>query len=301
LFGINGSIALACLLAAISGIFWGWQYEEWRSLVSAVGAGLGALLAAVSPLIRDAEAAAKWILTIGAIGFSVIFSVFATGELTRDLREQQEVAYSRQVRLLLLKQDIVDYATKLQTDERERLLATAGTNLRSRFVDVAGRKPPFHMRDFDPAGDLIEIIRKLDPDNGHDHYISGEIERLLGGLAKGRPRFYAYLESEKGTSRSGPLGAIACRNAKGFCRERTAWIFHLLANDFYAYGKTEKEAGKTSEEYGIIFKTALQHACSAITLFPPNGFADALQLTATRVLETRLSRETGETCPRKSE
>src|SRR5262245_38119168 len=59
LFGINGTIALACLLAAISGIFWAWQHEEWRSLVSEVGAGLGALLAAVSPLIRDAEAAAK--------------------------------------------------------------------------------------------------------------------------------------------------------------------------------------------------------------------------------------------------
>jgi hypothetical protein len=299
--GPKGSVAIPALLLIAFAFFWAWDREEWRPFVSAAAGGLAALLAALTRLLKDDEAAAKWILTIGAVAFSAAFSWYTTTTLTNKLAEQTEIARHLEARLQLLKDDAVDYAQQLPKEDTPRILTAAGAKLRDRFNAVIGRKPPFHVRDFDPSEDLIYIIKKLDPYNGHALYLSGEIERSIGGLSKGRQRFYEYLEQEKGRTRNGEVGITACRNPEGFCRERTAWIFHLLALDFYQYGKNLKSTGHPAIEYQAAFSTALKHACSAIAYFPPNGFGDALQGTATRALEKALSDELGQGCEKKAE
>jgi hypothetical protein len=299
--GPKGSIAIPILLLVAFAFFWAWDQEEWRPVVSAAAGGLAALLAALTRLLKDDEAAAKWILTIGAVGFSATFAWYTTTTLTNKLTEQTEVAQRREARLQLLKDDVVEYAQQLPKEDSARILTGAGVKLRDRFNAAIGRKPPFRNQDFDPSEDIIYIIKKLDPNNGHGLYLSGEIERSLGGLSKGRQRFYEYLELEKGRTRNGEVGVTACRNSEGFCRERTAWIFHLLANDFYQYGRSLKSAGRPALEYRAAFSTALKHACSAIAYFPPNGFSDALQATGTRSLERMLSEELGQGCEKKEE
>lgn len=299
-FGTIGSVAILCLLAAAFAFFWAWQHEEWQAFVSATAGGLAALLAALTRLLKDEDTPAKWVLTIGAIAFSAAFSWYTTTTLTNKLAEQADIARQREARVQLLKDDIVEYVRPLSKEELARVLTEGGAKLRARFNVAVGRKPPFRDRDFEASEDIIYVLQKLDRTNGHAIYISGEIERMLGGLSKGRQRFYEYLELEGDRTRSGEIGVTACRNAEGFCRERTAWIFHLLANDFYAYGKSLKLASRPAYEYTAAFSTALKHACSAIELFPPDGFNDALQAMATRALEKVLSDELGQSCPPKA-
>jgi hypothetical protein len=295
-FGMVGTIALVGLIAAACAFFWAWEHEEWKAFVSAMAGGLAALSASLTRLLKDDEVAAKWVLTIGAVAFSAAFSWYTTTNLTNEVAKQTQIAQLAEVRLQLMKDDLISYVRPLPQDETNRILTEAGARLRARFNDTIGRKPPYREPDFGTSKDLLEIIAKLDAKSGHVSYISGEIERLLGGPSKGRQRFYEYLENEQGRTRAGRVGAGECRNPEGFCRERTAWIFHLLANDFYQHGRQLRRAGRAEHEYKAVFDTALKHACSAIAFFPANGFSDALQLTATRSLERLLSEELGNDC-----
>lgn len=295
-FGVKGSIAFVSLLFVTFVLFWVWRYEGWRPFVSATANVLAPLLAAIAALIKDADKAAKWVLTLGAIVASAVFSWYTTSELTQALKDQTEISQLARARLDLLKDDIVNYTRLLSTDEASRVQAQAGANLRKRFKDTIARRAPFRQRDFEPSTDIIEILRKLNEESGHAHYFSGEIERILGNVDRGRQRFYAYLEAEKRRTLSGEVGAAACRNAEGFCRERTGWIFHLLANDFYQHGVKLKASERTAHEALVSFGTALRHACSAIEYFPPDGFADAAQKKPTRALEKLLSEELGRMC-----
>jgi TIR domain len=112
--------------------------------------------------------------------------------------------------------------------------------------------------DFSGARDLVGRIARLDPDSGYVSYYLGEIKRQEAhdlfdalGCFRGWPStatanadltvyetdFHHYREildhlpeSETG----GDPGDLICyERENGYCVQRTAWIFHLLANDFY--------------------------------------------------------------------
>lgn len=300
-FGLKGFVAIISLIATAFAFFWAWEHEEWQPFVSAAAGGLAALLAALTQLLKDDEAAAKWVLTIGAVSFSAAFSWYTTTNLTKKVAAQTELALERESRLELLRDDIIDYVRALPKDHGDGVIAAAGTKLRDRYNNALSRKPPLLPREFDSSEDIIYMLNRLDQTNGHAIYISGEIERVLGGVSKGRQRFYEYLGVEKGSTRAGDVGVAGCRNARGYCRERTAWIYHLLANDFYENGKRLKAEGHPDYEYKAALSTALKHACSAIDYFPPDGFNDAAQAVATRALERMLSMELNEKCPIKAE
>jgi hypothetical protein len=144
--------------------------------------------------------------------------------------------------------------------------------------------PPFRGIDFDQSQDVLDVIVKLEgaDSNGHATYFQGEIERMMRHPDNGSRRFYSYIELEKGQTKDGETGSAACRNPEGLCRERTGWIFHLLANDFFQQGKELKAAGRPKAEYEDRFLTALKHGCSAIKYFQPDGFTE---LIPTRALE----------------
>ncbi|GMV83477.1 MAG: hypothetical protein AMXMBFR7_46610 [Planctomycetota bacterium] len=109
--------------------------------------------------------------------------------------------------------------------------------------------------DFTKAEATIEALRALDENNGHVWYYKGEIKRIgnparftsKGGLkASSGPfellyeyqqDFLRYLELAAALPESetgGGMGSEICyERPKGFCVQRTAWIHHLLAIDFY--------------------------------------------------------------------
>lgn len=294
-FGVIGSITIVALLLSGFILYWTWQHEELRPIVSAIAGGLGVLLGAIAALIEDkGEKSARWILAISAGVFTGWFAWYTTSDLTDQLKEKTELAELGETRVRLLRDDIVKYVRPLRVDEYRRVLTQAGfDNLRGRFNEaITKHRPPFRSIEFESSRDIIYIIRQLEGENknGHALYIQGEIERFLGLPDRGNQRFYTYLEVENLKTRTGELGALPCQNPEGVCRERTAWVFNLLARNLLQQGRDLKAAGRPEAQYREVFSEALKHACSAIKLFPDNGFT---QPPPTRALEKALSDELG--------
>jgi hypothetical protein len=110
--------------------------------------------------------------------------------------------------------------------------------------------------DFTRAEALIDALKGMDRHNGHAWYFAGEVKRIqhraaftpkgcfkgwpageTGSLATYQQDFYGYLEialSLPALETGGDSGSEICyRRPKGYCLQRTAWIYHLFANDFY--------------------------------------------------------------------
>jgi hypothetical protein len=56
-------------------------------------------------------------------------------------------------------------------------------------VQIHEHPPTRAHREFDSSEDIIYVLKRLDQNNGHAIYISGEIERVLGGLPRGVSAF----------------------------------------------------------------------------------------------------------------
>jgi len=112
--------------------------------------------------------------------------------------------------------------------------------------------------DFARAEALIDALRGVDRQNGHAWYFVGEIKRIqnraaftpkscfrgwpateIGNLETYQQDFHGYLEialSLPVLETGGDSGSEICyQRPKGYCVQRTAWIYHLFANDFYLH------------------------------------------------------------------
>lgn len=146
--------------------------------------------------------------------------------------------------------------------EAPPLLAQAVKDLRTSFADareeLANKKPA----SFKAADIAIGIILRSDPTNGHGYYYRGEIQRVSqaapgdaglftikscinpAALKPGQrldeyeSDFLRYLDIEKSlplpTEGRSPSAENCSTTAHGYCAQRTGWIEHLLANDFFA-------------------------------------------------------------------
>jgi len=118
--------------------------------------------------------------------------------------------------------------------DRSAVIKSSARTMRDRY----GRQ------DFDCVSSLATVLLEDDQDNGHGLYFSGEAWRgkakqdpTRSDFSRGRMRehFFRYLASEHGldlSERDGD-GAACYRREKGYCAERTAWINHLMALDYY--------------------------------------------------------------------
>jgi hypothetical protein len=271
--GVLGWGSLVILLVLTFGILFLWQRTEWQSALSAVIAGLGATLGSAVALLEGRQTKARLLLVLAGGIFTAWFAYYSTSDLAEQLRTKSE-------RLDFFRADLLDYLKPLPVPEIQPVLKEAGEKLRTRFNEEIARKLPFSRSDFDASRDLIELISKLDDNNGHVHYFLRKIDRGLGDVAGGDQQFYAYLTAEHGRTRQGALGYPPCDTPEGYCRERTAWIFHVLANDFYEDGIRLEQAN--NPDASARFSTALLHTCSAIKLYPPNGFNSPTQGISTR-------------------
>ena len=201
--------------------------------------------------------------------------------------------------LALLEPNIAAFAkSHIETDECllgfcDAKSITLATKLRNDFTAA----------DLSAAKADVAALFALDANSGHALYYNGTIERAsnrkvfdplscvkgpLGdeSLDSYEGSFFRYLdtmrrlpESETGGN---DLEATACYNrARGFCAQRTAWIYHLLANDLYA----EARATNDPVDQAIKSHSAAFYAQEAMRLYSVPGQARGFkQCTATETL-----------------
>lgn len=106
----------------------------------------------------------------------------------------------------------------------------------------------YRLQFFDCVYGLAGVLLQDDQDNGHGLYYAGEVwrERAKQDNAKAdlareqmRQHFFRYLSVEVNLpagERNGDA-AICYQREKGYCGERTAWVSHLMAVDYYQEGQ----------------------------------------------------------------
>jgi hypothetical protein len=162
--------------------------------------------------------------------------------------------------------------------------------------------------DFARAEALIDALKGVDRHNGHAWYFAGEIKRIQGraaftpkGCFKGWPAgetgslatyqqdFYGYLEiasSLPALETGGDSGAEICyRRPKGYCLQRTAWIYHLFANDFYVDAMALADR---QDRVGALTRAA-QHVAEARKYRRPEGGEGFDQCMHTTTLAEKIS------------
>ena len=134
--------------------------------------------------------------------------------------------------------------------------------------------------DFTHTRMALEHLKGIDVRNGHYWYFKGEVSRFLmfypqrfeNGCVKDfgvegpdaigsyQDDFLKYIELEHvlpPEQTKGGMDREVCRiRPNGFCVQRTAWINHLLANDYYREALRQNDA--------IMRKFRLQHALESI-------------------------------------
>jgi hypothetical protein len=174
-------------------------------------------------------------------------------------------------------------------DLQRIVLSTSGQAAREFDSKTHGKAVPVARSEFADTQKLLRRISRLDPGNGHAIYYSGLIIRWTGDRPGSHTVLYSYLE---GIRRSGALqaeddGSVQyCSDYwRGFCKQRAAWLNHLLALDFTRDAKEEKQP-----EIALQWRRkAMEHAEAATRLY--GGFSDPKQGTPTVVLLEQLRKE----------
>jgi len=169
------------------------------------------------------------------------------------------------------------------------LMTSTAHKLHTEFHNVIdGKTPPLKPEDFSRVDLFINLLREMDSSNGHAYYFAGEAYRWMGRLEPAQSTFYKYLEtldtlpeSEKG---GGIEVAVCFQRPNGYCPQRTAWIHHELANDFYKNAQSSNDPIQKLDRC----RKALTQAQAAIKDFPPNGFEQPI---ATAVFVSKLKKE----------
>jgi len=150
-----------------------------------------------------------------------------------------------------------------------------------------GEKPWIRTEKFNRVHALIGFFQEIDPLNGHALYFSGEVKRWEGHIDESHHFFYKFIEvfdSLPENQKAGSTGSESCyENENGYCRQRSAWIRHLLALDFFEAGNKERDIDTKKRFY----EESLMHTVNALRDYP-QGF---VQFIPTQVIKTKLKKE----------
>jgi hypothetical protein len=94
----------------------------------------------------------------------------------------------------------------------------------------------YGQRQYDRIYQATELLGRVYHDNGHLAYYQGEIWRVRKNSQEMRKSFLRYLELESNQpdqNRSGDGEVCYNLHPEGFCGERTAWVCHLMAGEYY--------------------------------------------------------------------
>lgn len=171
----------------------------------------------------------------------------------------------------------------------QRVVLGMPSDQKSSVILAAARmaRKKYREKDFSSVETIARFLWEISPDSGHALYYKGEVERFRMKREESHPYFFWYLEKVAmlpENERGGGLEAEVCyQRAGGYCRQRTGWIHHLLANDFYKKGLEEINKNNKRDW----FKRALKQVEGVWYNFP-SGF---IQYIPTADLERKLLNE----------
>jgi hypothetical protein len=264
----------------------GWYaFPSFRPYMIAISTALGAMFSAIPGLISDNEKMkVKWFYAV--LGSLIVGGVtwYTTFDLSNQLDVKRDEAASLQSRYHMLNDDLRRYARA----SGDQMILEAAKMLNAEWRDNILAKPP-NQRDYTHNDELIRFISDVDPTNGHALYFRGETKRKKKTPGASQEDFTRYLEIEASLPEEEKGGStqqsVCTARPKGYCKQRTAWIEHLLASDFQKKGRQETER----EKKRVAFQTALNYAKAAMVNYP-GGFNGDGQ-GSTKVMEQELIKE----------
>ncbi len=130
--------------------------------------------------------------------------------------------------------------SQLLGSDRAGVIIRAGQTIREQF----------RTQRFDCVASVATVLLQVDEYNGHGLYFTGEVWRVKArqdpahsdfSRERMREHFFRYLAHEPrlpSNERDGK--AEDCyKREKGYCGERTAWINHIMATDYYQQAQDE--------------------------------------------------------------
>jgi hypothetical protein len=251
LWAVVGSLVLILGTSALL-----WRFEALRPYIAAFAAALAAFLAPIPGLLTP-ETRGKWLFTVGvaaAIGLGTWYSSEILARENRQLQKEGDELKRR----FQLEQDYFKISIKrLRAEDKEIFLIDAGKRLNEFYVQHR----------FQPTLDLVSVMTDIDTANGHALYFAGEQYRGVRNQTDMRGAFQHYLAIAKHNPEAsiGEIKACGTR-ASGYCGERTAWIKHLMARDFY--GEAIKFSG---DRQFASLRTAFDYEQTSLDICP-SGF-----------------------------
>jgi hypothetical protein len=274
------------------------QLREWLGPAAGIAAALGAILTAASAF--TSRASFRWIIVVIGGVLTGWAAWYPTAELNDDLKSKSQQLFDDDRRLQFAKLHLAQITSDFPTDN---VLTKAGSLLSGEFnAELTASDFAKHRRqqDFGVSQDLIDLLRFFDKKNGHAFYYQGEIDRKIGRSDNGHQNFFAYINEEPLVphARDGGPSIEACRSPRGYCLQRTAWINHLVANDFYEDATAKAAKNVDQDEIRVMLGQALKYGCEAINLYNKSGFADPDQLKPTIVIVNGINKKLGVSkCP----
>ncbi len=177
---------------------------------------------------------------------------------------------------------------------RQRQLIALGRRLESEFQAATDlQSPPLSRAALARPLATVEEIRALDANNGHVQFFTGAIARWMDrpGIPSdaSHQAYFRYLELAEAVggsvARTGPGSRWCYDRPWGICTERTAWINHQLAWDYYRWAAAGDPARRR-----LYYQRAQRYAREAIRLFP-GGFDQGLP---THAIEQKSAEGTAE-------
>lgn len=154
--------------------------------------------------------------------------------------------------------------------ELQNTVRATALELKQSFESVtscSGKSPPIPDSDFAYVRRLIARIERLDPGNGHVLYYKAFIVRWRDQRPASQSMLFWYLDRAKDPNLHMPGDNGETRfcfdNWLGYCKERQAFIQHVLALDFERAAKEESDPAVALGR----LKAALVRAEEAIRLY----------------------------------
>lgn len=248
------SIILVVTVAVVGACLWTWSFAFARPYVAAFGAALAALLAPLPGFITP-ETRGKWIFAVvlaGTVGLGAWYSA-------NDIEAERDDAVRRRAEFELKTHDLTQQLV-FQRESFQELVNDLKNNQPSKFLLNAAQS--LHVlygeRRFDHVLDLSGVVAAFDPENGHALYYQGEAYRSLGSRTDMRGAFQKYLAVADGHAEATKGSAHDCyERAQGYCGERTAWVNHLMANDYYRNSLGAQSSGSSDLSTSLRYERAV--------------------------------------------
>jgi len=225
-------------------VFWLWHLHALRPYLAGFGAGLAAFLGPLPGLLSP-ESRGKWLISVGMAAVIGLGTWYVSDQLQREKDHVEKQRDSFSTRLTIQQEFFGEVVKGLSGKERDDFLLAAGHRLAMLYPQPESG----------PISDLAAVIVNADHENGHALYFAGEEYRSLRDQTNMRGSFQRYLAAAEHNTEAAEGDYKACYSRpSGFCGERTAYVNHLMAADYYHEalqynGNRRVEALRTAIKY----------------------------------------------------